>query len=110
MKLSCLQCGAPYEVAEGTDLQRVACARCGAPQSNAFTYAKTLRFEPAGADSVAVARACAARGQPDRAFEALEEALRAGYDDASAMERDPALAPLRADPRFYALLARCGKR
>lgn len=46
--------------------------------------------------------------QRDAAFEALEQALSLGYRDAAALQEDPDLASLRADPRFQSLLERMG--
>jgi len=55
-----------------------------------------------------VASAYALLGEPDRAFDALERAVLAGFRDRGLAERDPDLASLRADPRFQALLGRIG--
>ncbi len=43
-------------------------------------------------------------GSVDRAIQALEAAVNAGYTDRAHMERDPDLAALRADPRYAKLL------
>ena len=45
-------------------------------------------------------------GMTDRAFEALERALRLGYGHIHHLRRDPDLKSLRRDPRFARLLRR----
>ena len=45
-------------------------------------------------------------GMDDRAFEALERALRLGYGHIHHLRRDPDLKSLRRDPRFARLLRR----
>ena len=45
-------------------------------------------------------------GMADRAFEALERALRLGYGHIHHLRRDPDLKSLRRDPRFTRLLRR----
>jgi len=45
-------------------------------------------------------------GALDEAFDTLGRSLDAGYDDAAFLREDEDLAPLRADPRFQALLDR----
>lgn len=45
-------------------------------------------------------------GMVDKAFSALERALRLGYSHLGHMRRDPDLKSLRADPRFARLLRR----
>ncbi len=106
MKLTCFHCSHLHEVPEGTDLRGVACPRCGTPPSAHFTHAKMLRFEAAG--NGAYERACehARRGEKAPALAALEEALAGGYDDFDLVDADPALAPLRSDPRYAELLKR----
>ena len=104
MNLTCLACGAGYEVAEGTDLQEKSCPKCGTPQGSIFTYAKTLRFE--AVDQPAYAQACdlMREGDAEGALAALEEAFRGGFDDFEPAENDPGLAPLRKDARFGTLV------
>jgi hypothetical protein len=104
--IACLSCGREYDVPEGTDLRGVACPSCRTPAAADFTHEKMLRFE--AVESEPYARACehARRGEADRAFAALEEAVRGGYDDVERIAADPALAGLRADPRFRRLVDR----
>src|SRR3546814_6606032 len=45
------------------------------------------------------------QGNPQRALELLEEAVRLGFGDRAWMETDSDLEPLRSEPRFQALLA-----
>lgn len=69
-----------------------------------------LAFEagaPAAADLYRAARSAALAGRTDRAFARLDAALDAGWESFAQMERDPGLAPLRADAgRWAALMAR----
>ncbi|GIW72642.1 MAG: hypothetical protein KatS3mg102_2184 [Planctomycetota bacterium] len=51
---------------------------------------------------------CAQRGDVEAALAALRRARRLGLRDGSRLERDPALAPLRDDPRFRAMLEQWG--
>jgi hypothetical protein len=96
MKISCLQCAHAYEVPEGTDVRRLACPSCKAPQAANFLYERSVRFEavddPRYAELVEAARA----GRLDDAFRLLPAVDRERAAD------DPALAPLRADPRWKA--------
>src|SRR3546814_12576111 len=52
-----------------------------------------------------VACVYATQGNPQRALELLEEAVRLGFGDRAWMETDSDLEPLRSEPRFQALLA-----
>lgn len=110
MKITCLSCGHVYDVAEGTNLQGVRCARCGNPPAAHFPHEKMLRFE--AVENAAVSRACdhARKGERDQALAALEEAFAAGYDDFERVESDPSLSPLRGDPRFADLVKRYRSR
>ena len=110
MTIACLSCGHEHDVAEGTNLRGVRCPKCGTPPAAHFPHEKMLRFE--AVRSEAYARACdhAGRGETERALAALEEAARGGYDDLERMEADPALAALRADPRFRELMKRLRSR
>jgi tetratricopeptide (TPR) repeat protein len=45
-------------------------------------------------------------GQPDKAFWAVKQAVKFGYDRLDHLESDPDLAGLRADPRFVKYYAR----
>lgn len=47
--------------------------------------------------------------KPDAAFESLDRALAAGFDDEKALGADPDLAPLRASPRWSAVVERATK-
>jgi hypothetical protein len=58
------------------------------------------------AASFNAACAHAALGNADQGLAALAACLGAGYEDFAQVERDPDLAPLRADPRFAQLMAR----
>jgi tetratricopeptide (TPR) repeat protein len=69
---------------------------------------------PPGANTRGVAyynMACAyARlKQNDKAFEMLDKAIEAGFNDRNTLETDTDLAPIRSDGRFQALLARLPK-
>src|SRR5687768_10575739 len=99
MKLTCLSCSHLFEVKEGDPLQGLKCPKCGVPIADHFPHAKSVRFE--SAENPAYARACelARRGEIEPALAALEEALRSGFDPELAGS-DPALAKLRADPRW----------
>ncbi|HEX4441814.1 MAG TPA: hypothetical protein VH854_17195 [Thermoanaerobaculia bacterium] len=55
-----------------------------------------------------VASAYALLGETDRALDALERAVSAGFRDRGLAERDPDLASLRGDARFQTLLSRIG--
>lgn len=92
MKLSCLVCRHAYEVPEGTDVRRLACPACKAPQAANFLYERSVRFEPV--DSYAALVEAVRAGRLGEAFALLPDVDR---DRAST---DPALAPLRADPRW----------
>lgn len=54
---------------------------------------------------VALARSLASRGQPDRALEALREAVADGYREAGRVQQDPVFATMRALPAYPDLLA-----
>ena len=45
-------------------------------------------------------------GKTDKAFEALEKAVKLGYDDVEWLEKDEDLDPLRKDPRFRQIVSR----
>jgi len=49
-------------------------------------------------------------GETERAFESLEQTLKADPSQAIRLEGDPSGAPLRADPRYRALMDRLGSR
>ncbi len=51
-----------------------------------------------------IACAYASLGQKDKAFETLSEAIQQGFAQPERMTSDPAMQPLRSDPRFAALL------
>lgn len=53
-----------------------------------------------------LACSCAVLGLVDKAFSALERALRLGYSPIAHLRRDPDLKSLRDDPRFARLLRR----
>ena len=53
-----------------------------------------------------LACSCALLGMADKAFSALERALRLGYSHLAHLRRDPDLNSLRDDPRFARLLRR----
>jgi hypothetical protein len=57
-------------------------------------------IERTGGDAAAQSRA------EEATFEWLERAVERGYSDRDELESTPALEPLRAAPRFAALLAR----
>jgi hypothetical protein len=105
VKITCLHCAHLYEIPEGTNLAGLVCPQCATPASAHFTHEKFVRFE--NVEDPAYARACelARKGDLDAAFATLEEALKAGSDRERA-DSDPALARLRADPRWKPLLAR----
>ena len=86
------------------------CPQCGTPQASMFTYAKTVRFE--AVENPLYARACdaARKGHLEVALQALEEVFREGFDDFERADHDPALAGLRSDPRFAALVKRFRER
>jgi len=103
MRMSCLVCSHAYEVTEGTDPRQLACPKCGAPQAANFVYERAVRFQSAEQPSYLAACAAAREGKLDVAFASLEEALLAGVElDLAA--GDPALARLRSDPRWPALV------
>lgn len=103
MRMSCLSCAHGYEVPEGADPRKLACPNCGAAQAANFVYERAVRFQSAEQPRYLAACAAAREGKLDEAFAALEEALRAGAElDLAA--GDPALARLRSDPRWPALV------
>ena len=94
MKLSCLVCRHAYEVPEGTDVRRLVCPACKTPQAANFLYERSVRFEPVDDPRYAALVEAVRAGKMDEAFALLPDVDR---DRASV---DPALAPLRADPRW----------
>lgn len=66
-----------------------------------------LGFERFGRPAFAYNAACsqARLGRVEDGLDWLGRALRAGFDDREALERDPDLAPLRSDPRFEEIRA-----
>jgi serine/threonine protein kinase len=70
-------------------------------RNNGHRYLATLLYE--------LAQVAAQRAKPDAALKYLDEALTRGYQaipPASPPEDDPALASLKADPRFIALVSK----
>ncbi len=63
--------------------------------------ANGLPFALVGFD---IACAYSSLGQKDKAFEALAEAIKQGFGQPEKMNTDPALQPLKSDPRFAELL------
>ena len=51
-----------------------------------------------------------ALGRKDEAFQQLDEAVKAGFDDADRLSTDDDLKPLRSDPRFAALVEKIKKK
>lgn len=58
---------------------------------------------------VELAAASMLRGDQSRALEWLGQAYEAGFRDYGSLERDPILAPLRADAKFQGLIGRIRK-
>jgi hypothetical protein len=94
MKVTCLACRHGYDVPEGTDVRRLACPACKAPQAANFLYERSVRFEAVDDPSYAALCEAVRAGRLDEAF-----ALLPAVDRERAAD-DPALAPLRADPRW----------
>jgi hypothetical protein len=95
--ITCWNCGAAYDVADGADLRGVTCPSCKNPAAHYFQNVSTPAYD----------RACqhAHRGEKDAALAALEEALRGGLD-LEIVDSDPALGNLRSDPRFASLVTK----
>jgi hypothetical protein len=51
----------------------------------------------------------ARKGRADAAFANLDKALAAGFDDATALEKDPDLAPLRGKPKWASVVSGAAK-
>ncbi len=94
MKITCLACRHTYEVPEGTDVRRLACPACRAPQAANFVYERSVRFEEVDDPRYAALCEAVRAGRLDEAFAILPEV------DRDRASNDPALAPLRADPRW----------
>lgn len=105
VKLSCLRCAHDYEVPEGSPLDGATCPKCGAARADNFIQAKFVRFESAAHPAHERAVAHARLGEIDAALDGVAEALRDGFDP-EFLRNDPALAKVRADPRFAALFRR----
>ncbi len=105
VKLGCLNCAHAYEVPEGSLLDGATCPKCGAARADNFIQAKFVRFESAAHPAHERAVAHARRGEIDAALDGVAEALRDGFDP-ELLRNDPALAKVRADPRFAALFRR----
>jgi hypothetical protein len=96
MLITCWKCGKGYDVADGADLRGISCPFCRNPPTNYFVDVGSPAYD----------RACALakKGDVQEALAALEEALKGGTDP-ELVDSDPALRPLRRDPRFAPLVS-----
>jgi hypothetical protein len=78
----------------------------GAPDAAAELGAVVFQRSGRPETAVEVARALARAGRPAEALVWLELAVNAGLDDRRALEADPELAPVRAEPGYGALRAK----
>lgn len=67
-------------------------------------YEIAVSMRPGGLDYYNLGCAYSKSNNPDKAFPALEKAIKHGYDSRSQFENDSDLLPLKADGRFKALL------
>jgi len=86
-------------------MRAVSLCRAGQPEEGLHWAEQALAIDPGDA-GVRYNVAClyALEGEKDRAFECLEEAVRAGFGNRAWIEKDPDLESLRDDPRFTALM------
>lgn len=86
-------------------MRAVALCRIGRPEEGLRWAEQALAIDPEDA-GVRYNVAClfALEGATDRAFECLEDAIRAGFGNRAWLENDPDIASLRDDPRFDALM------
>ncbi len=88
-------------------MRAVSACRIGHADEGLHWAERALAIEPEDA-GVRYNVAClyALEGETDRAFECLEEAVRAGFGNREWLANDPDIESLREDPRFGALMER----
>jgi serine/threonine protein kinase len=69
-----------------------------------------LSRDPQADRSAAVAAAAVHAGKKDMAFEYLNKAYQDGDNEITFVIRDPALDPIRSDPRYSELMGKLGLR
>jgi Flp pilus assembly protein TadD len=87
-------------------IRAMALCRLGSRDEGLRWAERALAIDPRDA-GVRYNVAClyALEGAADKALQALEEVVRAGFGNKAWFRRDPDLASLRGDPRFQALVA-----
>jgi DNA-binding SARP family transcriptional activator/TolB-like protein len=74
--------------------------------ARAILAEREARARETGTGAAGIARIYASLGEPDRAFEWLDRAFHTAPVTLIALKTDPALDPIRSDPRFGELLRR----
>jgi TolB-like protein/Tfp pilus assembly protein PilF len=87
-------------------IRAVSLCRAGRPDEGLHWAEQALAIDPEDAGiRYNVACLFALEGKKDRAFDCLDDAIRAGFGNREWLEKDPDLTSLRDEPRFGSLLA-----
>ena len=98
-------------VADPFELERLGLAAVNANQLDRARSLFEQAWKRGELPSAAYNLACldARTGRADHAFQQLDKAIAAGFDDGISLEKDPDLGPLRGKPRFASIVSGAAK-